>query len=231
MQTKTTYSSSVFSKKSIGFLLFSLMLLTIGSKTLAQEKTGKEMHYKKIGDLNLKIYYAETIFTIIDEKGKKIGTKKIDELSVEEIERIPISNIPRKTTEQIRDSTKINTRPVPIAIEINMGQEKLDNSSNIIYRYDTLPIFPGGLPEFYKYVTANFRVPSELKKDGRIYMRFMVETDGSLSEIQVLRDLDFGTGKEAVRVIKLSPKWIPGKKNKTEPVRMQITLPIAIQAK
>jgi hypothetical protein len=231
MQTKTTYSSSVFSKKSIVFLLFSVILLTIGSKTLAQEKKAKEIHYKKVGGYNLRNYYAETVFTIIDEKGNKIGKKKIDELSAEEIERIPTSYSPHKTAEQIRDSTKINTRPVPIAIEINMGQENPDNSSAIIYRYDTLPTYPGGLPAFYKFVTANFRVPSELKKDGRIYMRFMVETDGSLSEIQVLRDLGFGTGKEAVRVLKLSPKWIPGKKNKNEPVRMQISLPISIRVK
>jgi hypothetical protein len=231
MQTKTTYSSSLFSKKSIGFLLFSFILLTIGSKTLAQEKKEKEIHYKKDDGYNLRNYYAETIFTIIDEKGNKIGHKKIDELSAEEIERIPIFNLPRKTTEQSKDSTNINTRPVPIAIEINMGQENPDNSPTIIFRHDTLPKYPGGLPEFYEFVEANFKVPSELKKDGRIYMRFMVETDGSLSEIQVLRDLGFGTGKEAVRVLKLSPKWIPGKKNKTEPVRMQITLPIAIQAK
>jgi len=231
MQTKTTYSSSAFSNKSIGFLLFSVMLLTICTKTLAQEKTAKEIHYKKVGGYNLRNYYAETIFTIIDEKGNKIGEKKIDELSAEEIERIPISNIPYKTSEQIRDSTKINTRPVPIAIEINMGQENPDNSPTIIYRYDTLPTYPGGLPEFYKFVTANFKVPSELKKDGRIYMSFMVEADGTLSEIQVLRDIGLGTGKEAIRVFKISPKWIPGKKNKSEPVRMQISLPIAIQVK
>jgi hypothetical protein len=189
------------------------------------------MHYKKVEGYNLRNYYAETVFTIIDEKGNKIGEKKINKLSTEEIERIPISNTPYKTSEQIRDSTKINTRPVPIAIEINMGQENLDNSPSIIYRYDTLPTYPGGLPEFYKFAEANFKVPSELKKDGRIYMSFMVETDGSLSEFQVLRDLDFGTGKEAVRVLKLSPKWIPGKKNKNEPVRMRYSLPISINIK
>jgi CHASE3 domain sensor protein len=47
MQTKTTYSSSVFSKKSIGFLLFSLILLTIGSKTFAQEKKSKRNALQK----------------------------------------------------------------------------------------------------------------------------------------------------------------------------------------
>ncbi len=231
MQTKTNNSSSIFSKKSIGFILFSVILLTICTKTLAQEKKSKEIHYKKVGGYNLINYYAETIFTIVDEKGNKIAEKKIDELSSEELEKIPISNSPYKTSEQIRDSTKINSRPVPIAIEINMGQEKSNNSSTIIYRYDTLPQYSGGLPEFYKFVTANFRVPTELKKDGRIYVSFMVETDGSLSEIQVLRDLGFETGIEVIRVLKLSPKWIPGKKNNTEPVRMKFSLPIAIQAK
>jgi hypothetical protein len=203
----------------------------LAQKPLPKKKKAKEMHYKKVDGYNLRNYYAETVFTIIDKKGNKIGKKKIAELSAEEIERIPTSYSPHKTAEKVRDSTEINTRPIPIAIEINMGQEKSDNPSVIIYRYDTLPTYSGGLPEFYKFVAANFKVPSELKKDGRIYMSFIVETDGSLSEIQVLRDLDFGTGKEAIRVLKLSPKWIPGKKNKNEPVRMRYSLPISINIK
>jgi hypothetical protein len=94
----------------------------------------------------------------------------------------------------------------------------------------TLPEYQGGMQEFYKFFSENYKIPSDFKGNGKIYITFMVETDGSLSEFQVLRDLGFGTGEEAVRVMKLSPKWIPGKEESKE-VRMKFSLPIAIQAK
>lgn len=94
----------------------------------------------------------------------------------------------------------------------------------------TLPEYQGGTPEFYKFFGENYKIPSDFKGNGKIYLSFMVETDGSLSEIRVLRDLGFGTGAEAVRVLKLSPKWIPGKED-GKVVRMNFALPIALQEK
>jgi hypothetical protein len=84
--------------------------------------------------------------------------------------------------------------------------------------------------EFYKFMGANYKIPAELKGNGRVYIKFMVEKDGSLSEFEILRDIGFGTGEEAIRVLKLSPKWIPGK-DKDKPVRVQYSLPITLQAK
>ena len=56
----------------------------------------------------------------------------------------------------------------------------------------------------------------------------MVEKDGSLSELTILRDIGYGTGEEALRVLKLSPNWIPGKVNNI-PVKTLYSLPITIQ--
>jgi hypothetical protein len=56
----------------------------------------------------------------------------------------------------------------------------------------------------------------------------MVETDGSLSEFQVVKDLGFGVGDEIIRVLKLSPKWNPGIQS-GQPVRVLYTLPVTIQ--
>ncbi|MDI1307323.1 MAG: M56 family metallopeptidase [bacterium] len=92
------------------------------------------------------------------------------------------------------------------------------------------PEFPGGLLAFYKFIGSNFKTPSGLKGNGKVYITFMIEKDGSLSEFEILRDMGFGTGEEAIRVLKLSPKWIPGKEN-NEPVRVKYSLPITIQAK
>ncbi|MFB3385866.1 M56 family metallopeptidase [Flavobacterium sp. LAR06] len=97
---------------------------------------------------------------------------------------------------------------------------------------DVKPEFPGGIVEFYKFVGQNYRIPEELSKNktnGKVYLQFMIEKDGSLSEITILRDkLGYGAGEEAVRVLKLSPKWIPAS-DKGKPVRVMYSLPITIQ--
>ncbi|KAF2507774.1 regulatory sensor-transducer, BlaR1/MecR1 family protein [Flavobacterium zhairuonense] len=90
------------------------------------------------------------------------------------------------------------------------------------------PEFPGGILEFYKFVGKNFKTPAE-KIEGKVIVEFMIETDGSLSEFQVIKDLGLGLGDEAIRVLKLSPKWNPGIQ-KGQPVRLLYTLPITIQS-
>lgn len=92
----------------------------------------------------------------------------------------------------------------------------------------TQPEFPGGIAAFYKFIGSNFKVPAELKSNGRLLLTFMIEKDGSLSEFEILKDIGFGTGEEVIRVLKLSPKWIPGKEN-DEIVRVKYSLPIQIE--
>jgi hypothetical protein len=61
---------------------------------------------------------------------------------------------------------------------------------------------------------------------GKVYVSFVVETDGSISNPRILRDIGGGCGKEAVRVVKMMPKWTPGKQD-GKPVRVQFNLPVA----
>jgi hypothetical protein len=94
------------------------------------------------------------------------------------------------------------------------------------------PEFPGGIIEFYKFVGQRFKIPAEAAKnnvDTKVYMQFMVEKDGSLSEITIVKDAGYGLGEEATRVLKLSPNWIPGSEN-GKPVRVLYSLPITIQS-
>lgn len=94
---------------------------------------------------------------------------------------------------------------------------------------DVVPTFPGGINEFYKFIGANYQTPKVQGLAGKIYATFIVEKDGSLGEIRVLRDIGYGTGTEAIRVLQISPKWIPGK-SKGETVRVLYSLPINIVA-
>ncbi|MFD1603568.1 energy transducer TonB [Flavobacterium artemisiae] len=94
---------------------------------------------------------------------------------------------------------------------------------------DELPTFPGGINEFYKFIGANYQTPKVQGLAGKVYATFIVEKDGSLGEIRVLKDIGYGTGTEAIRVLQISPKWIPGK-SKGETVRVLYSLPINIVA-
>lgn len=97
-------------------------------------------------------------------------------------------------------------------------------------KLDEKPTFPGGFNEFYKFVGTNYKMPEIKGLQGKVYITFIIEADGNLSDFKVLRDIGYGSGEEAVRVLKLSPKWTPGKVN-GEPVRTLYSLPIAIQSK
>ena len=93
------------------------------------------------------------------------------------------------------------------------------------------PEFPGGIIAFYKFVGQNFKIPAEASKskiNTKIFMQFMVEKDGSLSDFKIIKDAGYGLGEEATRVLKLSPKWNPGS-NEGKLVRVMYSLPITIQ--
>lgn len=75
------------------------------------------------------------------------------------------------------------------------------------------PEFPGGITKFYEFIARNLRYPAEAVKNntqGRVFISFLVEKDGNLSNIKITRDLGSGTGEEALRVVSISPKWKPG---------------------
>jgi protein TonB len=91
------------------------------------------------------------------------------------------------------------------------------------------PDFPGGLAQFLKFIGANFKMPDVPGLRGKVFVTFIVEKDGSLSDMQILRDIGYGTGEEAIRVLKLSPKWQPATLNGKN-MRVKYNLPITVQS-
>jgi protein TonB len=112
------------------------------------------------------------------------------------------------------------------------GPSQVVEEDNNIYNtagIEVKPDFPGGLDKFYKFIGKNFQVPEEEGLKGKVFVTFVVEKDGSLTDIKVLRDIGYGTGKEAIRVLKSCPKWNPGEQNGKK-VRVLYSLPISIQS-
>lgn len=108
----------------------------------------------------------------------------------------------------------------------------VDQGSTIVnsVALDKLPEFPGGINKFYKYVGNNFE-KQEIDGNGsiRVYISFVIEKDGSMTDIQVKKDPGFGLAKEAIRVLKsIKTKWEPGM-IAGKPVRTAYNLPITVE--
>ncbi len=88
------------------------------------------------------------------------------------------------------------------------------------------PEFPGGIEKLQVFIKKNYIAPSKNIK-GKVYVNFIIEMDGSISDIEVLRDLGYGTGEEVKRVLLIAPKWIPGEQHGRK-VRTSYSLPIPI---
>jgi periplasmic protein TonB len=90
------------------------------------------------------------------------------------------------------------------------------------------PSFPGGEKELLKYLAENIKYPPLARENniqGKVALTFVVNKDGSISDVSVLKDIGGGCGKEALRVVGSMPKWVPGEAN-GNPVKVRFTLPV-----
>ena len=93
---------------------------------------------------------------------------------------------------------------------------------------EQMPTFPGGQQELMSYLGKNIKYPTIAQENGtqgRVIIQFVVERDGSITDVRVARGVDPYLDKEAVRVVKSMPKWIPGKQN-GKAVRVKFTVPV-----
>lgn len=116
-------------------------------------------------------------------------------------------------------------------IGYHSGQAQVTTKENELYSFVALknpPKFPGGLPKFYKFLSDNLKYPAAARAKnikGNVFASFVIEKDGSLGDIKILRGLGSGTDEEALRVLKLCPKWHPSTLN-GKLVRTQYNVPI-----
>jgi protein TonB len=93
---------------------------------------------------------------------------------------------------------------------------------------EEMPAPVGGLAAFYKYLSKNLQYPAQARRmgiEGRVYMLFVVEKDGSLTDITVQKGIGAGCDEESIRVLKNAPKWNAGKQ-RGRPVRVRYSFPI-----
>ncbi len=93
---------------------------------------------------------------------------------------------------------------------------------------EEMPEFPGGMAKLAEYLGKNIKYPQLARESGiqgRVFINFVVENDGSVTNVKVMRSLGGGCDEEAIRVVKSMPKWKPGKQ-RGKPVRVSYNLPV-----
>lgn len=93
---------------------------------------------------------------------------------------------------------------------------------------ESMPEFPGGQMKMMEYIAKNIKYPQIARESGiqgRVYVSFVVEPDGSISNVNIMRGIGGGCDEEAVRVVKSMPKWTPGKQ-RGKTVRVSFNLPV-----
>ena len=96
---------------------------------------------------------------------------------------------------------------------------------------EQMPSFPGGQGALMQWLASNIKYPVVAEENGvqgRVVCTFVVERDGSITDVKVVRGVDPSLDKEAVRVLKAMPKWIPGKQNGSA-VRVKYTVPVTFR--
>ncbi len=155
--------------------------------------------------------------------------KKDEEVLVEEppppAEKIEKAVISNKTVEGA-DVVEAFIPPPPEEVKI-VAIEK-PKEEEIFTAVEQNPEFPGGISEMYKFLGNNIKYPASAQRAnvaGRVFVKFVVEKDGSIGNVEVLKGIGFGCDEEAIRVIKSMPKWNPGRQNGKN-VRVFYNMPV-----
>lgn len=98
-------------------------------------------------------------------------------------------------------------------------------------KLENLPEFPGGAVEFIKWLTRNLKYPSqaqEQKMQGRVVAEFIVNRDGSITDVKVVTSLNEQCDQEVLRVLRMMPRWTPGLQD-NEPCRTKVCVPVVFR--
>ena len=117
-----------------------------------------------------------------------------------------------------------------VSAQKTVVSQKNDDVFDIV---EQMPEYPGGMQALFEFLKENIKYPEDAQKqkvEGRVLVKFVVETDGSISNIEVVKNAFPSLDAEAERVVRIMPKWTPGKQ-KGQVVRVKFVLPINFSLK
>lgn len=222
MDVKKNFGANLEKKKksflAIG-LLFSLAIVLAGFEYRTIKTTYPICKYQ------VPIEIEEIVPVSIPEKPKpRLKKKVITDIELidndEDEDPIEIESI------DIDEDTSIDSLQV-----IKLDEEVIVDDEIPFIIVEQMPEFKGGVSGLMMYMKNNINYPKEAKqanRQGKVYISFVVEKDGTISNVKLLRGIGYGCDEEAMRVVGQMPKWEPGKQMGKK-VRVQFNLPIAFK--
>ena len=190
--------------------------------------------------------------TLTDMDGKFVmtGVKKGDVIQVSFVgyqtqsvvvkDETPLNILMRDDVQNLEEMTVVGyasdgvgassvEHPKKVVAVVDIPKAKEEPQEEVVFQVvEEMPQFPGGLSEAMKFLAKNIKYPVEAQQakiEGRVIVRFVVGRDGSVSNVEVMRGVSPELDAEAVRVVSLMPKWIPGKQ-RGKAVAVKYTMPI-----
>jgi periplasmic protein TonB len=148
------------------------------------------------------------------------------------IEQPQIVEVPdnKKIEEEIEINmdaeTDVNETKVEVAAPVVEEEKEDPNTIFTVVEETAAPI--GGMSAFYEYVGKKIKYPAQARRmniEGRVFVEFVIERDGSITDVKAIKGIGAGCDEEAERILQSAPKWKPGKQ-RGKPVRQKMVLPI-----
>lgn len=135
--------------------------------------------------------------------------------------------------EEIKEDLKINldievtedTKPETVIVQATVEEEDVDQIFTVVEESASPK---GGMAAFYKYVSDKMKYPAQARRmgtEGRVFVEFVVNRDGSITDVRAVKGIGAGCDEEAVRVVQSAPPWTPGKQ-RGKPVKQKMVIPI-----
>ena len=221
MQIKKSVKASLEDKKFTYLLMGFVFVLSICF--VALEWTEKEVTKYEVQDMDFRIEEEIEI-----QQTSQDVTPPPPPPPVQEVEVLNVVE-DEKEVAHVEINTEENKEEIIIAPPVEEVVEEEEEEQVIFMVVETMPEFPGGQQALFKYLSENVKYPVIAQENGiqgRVVCQFVVNKDGSIVDVEVVRSGgDASLDKEAVRVIKSMPKWNPGKQ-RGKAVRVKYTVPV-----
>ena len=145
-------------------------------------------------------------------------------------DNVDVGNQTLMSSEDTQREAQTQTYVAPVAVTAVVVEEEAPEQ-HIFEIVEDMPEFPGGMGALTPYLYANLKYPPVAQQNGiqgRVICSFVVNQDGTIVDIEVVRRIDPSLDREAMRVLGTMPKWTPGKQ-RGKPVRVRYTLPVTFR--
>ena len=177
----------------------------------------------------------------ISRVAEKIEEEMVEITTQDQPKPQPVE-VPKQTTQLEIVEDDVEVEDIEINVDVDQNEvieeyvapeieDEVVVEQEVFTIVEEMPSYPGGDEKMYSYLGNNIKYPQIARESGiqgRVFVNFVVEPDGSVSNVKVLRGIGGGCDEEAVRVVKSMPKWKPGKQ-RGKTVRVSYTLPVVFR--